>query len=369
MPTNPQKQYVLGRGKVYFDQFIADTQTKTGERYIGNTPAFGMTSAYTPLDHYDADEGLREKDDSVNLQTDRTGTFQCDNISMANVALMFGSTVSVESQGSSSGESETFTVYTGRYYQLGSTDDVPSGAKNASNVVVTNNSGIRAFGYITFTGVQTDADTIDINGQTITFRASSPAAHEILIGASGIITAQDLIAEINAYPSIYDVTASGTEGIVTLRAIATGTAGNSIVFTESAANLTVTGSGTLANGTASSVIGATGNYEADLVNARIYILEGAADISDGDTIEVDYDLGVGSRFLVVDEQDQVEGALRFVSANARGPDKNYYYPRVKITPSGEYQLKGETWQVMTFNFEVLKPATAGSRVYVRSQTA
>lgn len=366
MPTNPQKQYVIGRGKLYFDQFVTDTQTKTGERYLGNTPAFSMAAAYTNLDHYDADAGLREKDDSVNLQTDRTGTFQCDNISMANVALMFGSSVQIESQGSSSGESESFKVYTGRYYQLGSTDDVPEGAKLASNVVVTNASGLHAYGYITFTGLQTDADTIVVNGETITFVASAPGSHEILIGATGIITAQDLIAEINAYPSLYDVTASGAEGIITLRANASGTGGNSIVLTESAANLTVSGSGTLSGGTSSSVIGETDNYTVDATNARIYILDDAADISDGDTIEVVYDLGSGARYLIVDSQSQVEGALRFVSDNARGPDKNYYYPRVKISPSGDYQLKGDAWQTMTFTFEVLKPATAGSRVYVRS---
>jgi hypothetical protein len=55
--------YVIGRGKLYWDQFLTGTQTPTGQRYLGNTPALSMTSAYQNLDHYSSDFGLRVKDE------------------------------------------------------------------------------------------------------------------------------------------------------------------------------------------------------------------------------------------------------------------------------------------------------------------
>lgn len=366
MPANPQKQYVIGRGKTYFDQFLAGTQTKTGERYLGNTPALSMTSAYTNLDHYDADEGLRVKDDSAQLQLDRNGTFQCDNINMPNAAIMFGSTAAVETEAGSTGESSEVVAYTGRYYQLGVTDAVADGVGNVTNVVVTNSSGIHAVGYVTFVGQPLNNDTFTLNGEVITFKTTPTLTHDVQIGTTLTATAQNFAAHVNAYPSLYDVAATGVAAIITLRAIAAGTAGNSIGMVVSGTDPDVSGA-TLAGGSAGGVIALTTNYTVDADRGRIYILEDAVDVTDGDTLQIAYDISAGSRQLVVDAQDQVEGALRFIADNARGPNKDYYWPRVKLTPSGEYQLKGDAWQVMTFNFEVLQPAAADTkRVYVRS---
>jgi hypothetical protein len=264
------------------------------------------------------------------------------------------------------GSSDTFlTVKPGYYYQLGASATVPDGAGNVSNVVVTNNSGLRAFGAITVGGQPVGAETVTINGQAITFVAAAPALHEVLIGASTTETAQNLIAEINAFPGLYDVVASGAANIVTVRAIATGVGGNAITLAEvvAAAGFTISGA-TLSGGSASGVIGQVANYTVDLALGRIYILETAADIADGDDLEVQYDLGTSTRVTVIDSNLAAEGTLRFISNNAKGTDKNYFWPRVKITPNGEYALKGETWQMMAFSFAVLKPAV-GNRVYVR----
>lgn len=359
--------YVIGRGKLYFDQFVTGTQTKTGERYLGNTPALSINSAYQNLDHYSSDEGLRVKDDSVQLQVDRTGSFQCDNISMDNVALMFGATAAVDGQAADVGTAETFTMYAGRVYQLGSSDDNPHGVINVDNVVVTNNSGLHAFGAITVGAQPADGETVTVNGQVVTFQSAGPlAVHDVLIGPNTVATAQGLKAEINAYPDLYDVRASGDTNIVGITANASGVGGNAITLAEAvaAAGFTVSGA-TLAGGSASGVIGATGNFTVDTARGRIELEEAPADITDGDVVEVTYDILVGERQLVVDEENQVEGALRFISDNPRGTNKDYYWPRVKLTPAGEFALKGETWQTMTFNMEILQPAQAGwKRVYV-----
>ena len=47
--------YVLGRGKLYFDRFPDGTKTPTGERYFGNTPSFSMSLDSETLDHYNSD--------------------------------------------------------------------------------------------------------------------------------------------------------------------------------------------------------------------------------------------------------------------------------------------------------------------------
>lgn len=358
--------YVIGRGKLYFDQFVTGTQTRTGERYLGNTPALSLNSAYQNLDHYSSDEGLRVKDDSVQLQVDRTGSFQCDNISMDNVALMFGAAATTDPQPANIGNAETFTMYGGRVYQLGSDDDNPHGVINVANVVVTNNSGLHAFGAITVGAQPVAAETVTVNGQVITFVAASPGLHQVEIGSNTVATAQGIKAEINAYPDLYDVRASGDTNIVGITANASGVGGNAITLAEAvaAADFTVSGA-TLTGGAASGVIGATGNFTVDTARARIELEEEPADITDGDVVEVTYDVLVGERMLVVDEENQVEGALRFISDNPRGTNKDYYWPRVKLTPAGEFALKGETWQTMTFNMEILQPAQAGwKRVYV-----
>lgn len=365
-------KYVIGRGKLHWDQFISGTQTPTGERYIGNTPALTINSAYQNLDHYSSDEGLRVKDDSVQLQIDRTGSFQCDNITMENIALMFGATMALQNQLADTGRAEVFTVQTNRTYQLGSDDDNPQGIINVANVVVTNNSGLHAFGAITVGAQPADGETVTVNGQAITFQAAGPlAVHEVLIGPNTVATAQALKAEINAYATLYDVRASGDTNIIGVTAIASGVGGNAITLAEAVAGAGFTVSGaTLAGGSAGGVIGMTGNYSVDNARGRVTILEASLAVSDDDVIEIAYDVAVGERMVVVDEENQIEGRLRFIADNPRGPNKDYFWPRVKLTPSGEFALKGETWQTITFNMEVLQPEQTGwKRVYVTEITA
>lgn len=356
--------YVIGRGKVYFDRFVLNTQDKTGERYLGNTPSLTMNSAYQNLDHYNSDEGLRQKDDSIQLQVDRNGVFTCDNISMDNVGMLFGTSAVTVAILADPGASETFLVALDRYYQLGATDDLPDGVADVTNVVVTDNSGVHAFGNLTFAGQPTAADTLTINGQVITFRALASLIHEVTIGANVIETAQNTETEINAYTSLYAVSASGSSNVVSLRALASGVGGNAITLAKSGTHPTLSGA-TLSGGSASGVIAETGNYEVDLTRGRIHILEDAVDITEGDELEINYDISLASRSAVIDDSNQLEGSLRFLADNPKGHNKDYFWPRVKLTPSGEYALKGETWQTMTFNFEVLQPVVAGvKRVYI-----
>jgi hypothetical protein len=249
------RDYVIGRGKLYFDKFIPGTTTPTGERYLGNSPSVNVTSTYQDLPHYTSDYAVREMDDNFTLQTDRAGTFTLDNASIENVGLMFGSDATLESATAATAQSSTLTdVKLGYYYQIGTSEDTPDGVGNVSNVAV-------------------------------------------------------------------------TQGVTPV--------------TEA------------------------GNYTVDLDNGRLYVLEDAADITEGDELTVTYDVTTGDSVVVVEEGEQVEGSLRFIADNPKGANKNYYWPYVRLQPTGDFALKGEQWQLMTFQFAVLTPKDGRKRVYVR----
>jgi hypothetical protein len=133
----PDKNYTLGAGQLFFDKFLPGTKTPTGQRYFGNTPELTVTSESEVLDHFDADNGVRQKDDAVTLELNRTGEFTCDHIAPENLALFFLGDASVTSQVADPGQTETFTdAKMDHRYQLGVTVSNPAGVRDVSNVVV-----------------------------------------------------------------------------------------------------------------------------------------------------------------------------------------------------------------------------------------
>jgi hypothetical protein len=243
------KNYVLGRGKLYFDPYASGTKTPTGERYIGNTTEFNLTVESDTLDHYDSDRGVRTKDDSVILELNRTGSLTTDNIAEENIGLfILGELSDYDQDGTPvTGEAigEGGIPLTDRYYQLGVTTANPQGVRGVSSVTV----------------------TIDPNG------------------------------------------------------------------------------------TSSSAVEDT-DYTLDAELARLYIMEGGA--IDGQTeASVGYTPETNTRKRITTQAStSVEGAVRFISYNAKGKNKDVYMPYVTLTPSGDFALKGDDWQNMAFSVEV-----------------
>lgn len=235
---------VLGRGKVYFDRFAPGTTTKTGERYMGATPAFGATAETQELDHYSSEEGLKVKDESVTVQIDYSGTLTVENMNGANTALFFYGDSETATVAAAVGEVETFTAIPGLFYQLGSTAAKPEGVELVSNVTITNVGG------------------------TVTYLA-------------------------------------GTD------------------------------------------------YEVDLDEGFFEVLE-TGSIAAAAPIVVTYDLAAQTQDRVISGSTPISGALRFRSRNAIGEQRNFYMPKVTLRPNGEYALKGEEWQNIAFNVDILK---------------
>lgn len=258
------KDYTIGKGRLFFDQFAPGTKTGTGEMFFGNAPEVTTNADAETLDHYDSTEGLNVKDESITTENNLGGSFTVDSINADNLALWFAGAVRNAMVTASAGESESIAVLRGRFYQLGGSLELPTGARNVKNVTIS---------------------------------TSVPAADP-------------------ANPAV--VTA----------------------------------------------IALPGNVEVDLESGRLYVEIDAPDIKDGATLTVTYDIEASTRKIIIGKGQEIRGALRFISANPVGKQKDYFWPYVKITSNGDYSLIGDEWMTMSFNYEVLKRDTATDRVYV-----
>lgn len=135
--------YTLGRGEIYFAKFKPGTQIPGGERYLGNTPELNLTIESERLDHFNSDRGVREKDDSVLLQSNRTGSLITDNVNPENIALFFLGSSMLSTVVAAVGLTSAFDdSVQGESYQLGTTDATPSGARQVTNIVVTDDTPV-----------------------------------------------------------------------------------------------------------------------------------------------------------------------------------------------------------------------------------
>jgi hypothetical protein len=103
-----------------------------------------------------------------------------------------------------------------------------NGPVSASNVFTITASNLSA------------ADTVTIGGTTFTAESSGAVGNQFNVGASALITGQNLAAAINAYsatsPNFVAVTTGTTTGIVTVTCLLPGTIGNNVSVSKSASN-------------------------------------------------------------------------------------------------------------------------------------
>lgn len=138
MENRIEKNHVIGRGRLYFDKFKPNSLKGEGERYLGNTPELSMTADVENLAHYNSDSQIKEKDMSVVIQVDRTGSFTTDQISSENLALFFFGDADVFTQVGADDEEYTIDkALPGLTYQIGQTKENPAGVTNLKEVDVT----------------------------------------------------------------------------------------------------------------------------------------------------------------------------------------------------------------------------------------
>jgi hypothetical protein len=96
------------------------------------------------------------------------------------------------------------------------------------------------------------------------------------------------------------------------------------------------------------------NVEFDLDLGRFFVKEDAPDVDDGDDLIVTYAVRASSRSIIISKGENIRGSLRYIADNTTGENRDDYWPRVEISPDGDYEFKGDSWSEMSFSGEVLK---------------
>lgn len=105
------------------------------------------------------------------------------------------------------------------------------------------------------------------------------------------------------------------------------------------------------------------DYEMNYDTGILTFLEGSTLAVDGADIDVTFAVKASTRSRVISGSEPVEGAMMYIAFNPKGKNFDYYLPYVKITPNGDYALKGDEWQRIPFTIEALKPAS-GEAIYM-----
>jgi hypothetical protein len=120
--------------------------------------------------------------------------------------------------------------------------------------VIGDTKGDAATGTITFTGAPSNNDTVTVNGEVFTFKTTPSGANDILIVGTALGNAINLslalstVSSANISNKVVADNVKSTSNIIRVTALPCGTAGNAYTLTESAANVAVSGAGTLAGG-------------------------------------------------------------------------------------------------------------------------
>lgn len=96
---------------------------------------------------------------------------------------------------------------------------------------------------------------------------------------------------------------------------------------------------------------------------ELILPEDGGDIADGDDITINFAVLGSTRDRIVSGSEPVEGAMLYIADNPKGKDFHYSLPYVKVTPNGDYNLKGDEWQTIPFSIEALKPEQ-GEAIYM-----
>jgi hypothetical protein len=124
-------------------------------------------------------------------------------------------------------------------------------------------------------GVPIANETVTVGTTTYTWKAAAAAATEVTIGADAATSATNLAAKITANSTDVTVANDNGAGVITLKAVAVGAAGNATVLTEASTNVTVSGAGTFTGGTTNVrgyKVDECGFFECHVTNSNNYYI-------------------------------------------------------------------------------------------------
>ena len=118
MSSPSTDNYQLGKGVVYFNRRDNTTLLYTGERDLGNAPAFSFNVSLEKLEHFSSRGGLRAKDKQVISQITPGIQFTLDEVTVDNLALLVLADVETVTQTTLAIINEPAKAYKGKRISL-----------------------------------------------------------------------------------------------------------------------------------------------------------------------------------------------------------------------------------------------------------
>lgn len=337
MATAPNTDnYVLGKGVVYFDKYDFTNSVYTGERDLGNAPAFSFNLALEKLEHFSSRGGLKAKDKEVISQITPGLTFTLDEVNIENLALLTLATTEPITQTAGGVTAEAVTAYLGKRTNLDK----------------------RNIGHYAIPYDDSAADNVLF------------VVGEVVSGATGVGTVVALAAGSDATSGTLYISLT-TAGFVEDETITGDVAGTAEV---NSATGEVLQSGVIIlvqddADTITYVAGeeGTGNYMVntslkDGTIGRIYVNADQTSPSDaiaeGDVLHITYGyFETTYTEISTFTETIIEGRLRFISDNPVGTQQELEVWRCSLTPSGDTAMIGDDWSTLGFTGEILKDET------------
>ena len=129
-------EIVLGAGKIYFEPENSSGVLQGGERYLAETPGFGVTVTPESLEDWSSDGKVAEKLLDITTKVNRAGTLTLKDALIDNLALFVAGAVSTVTQVATPVVDEAVTGYKDRWIQLGRSPANPTGVRNVSSVSI-----------------------------------------------------------------------------------------------------------------------------------------------------------------------------------------------------------------------------------------
>lgn len=306
LPLGTQSNnYVFGRGKLYLALLDANYAYVDGERYLGNCPGFTLTVTSETVDHFSSTSGLRTKDATVTLSVDFAANIVVDNISTENQALFVGGTVDDVDQVATPVTDESIgPLATNREYQLGTSVSNPTGVRDVGSVSILSEQGDEASAWVTLTAYALGDVVIP----------TTPNSHWYMATTAGTTAGPEPTWPTNG-STVVDGTVTWRDmGLITW-----------VLNTD---------------------------YQLDATSGRFYVMTtGAIATAIGYattagvslTAHANYTPTAGSRQQITSgTAGAVTAALRYVSDNAAGANRDLYIARAAISPNGEMAFITET---------------------------
>lgn len=315
-------QFEVPAGKAYWNPRDRTTGQLRGERYLGLTPTFQITIASSSIEIFSSETSVRELADRTITGITRTGQTTVQQISNENLADWIIADISTVAQAVATVLDERIVVDPDRYYQLGMSADNPTGVRKAP----------------------LDALTLE-SDDAVAWVATTATTAGDLVKPTGSPT--------RYYKALTTGDTGGTEPTASWGATATGDrVQDGDVLWEDVGPIVVAPT-------------VTTDYAYDSETGRLYTVAGGVFVP-GTPILVDYNTEEWSwDRLATAELIEAEGALRVISDNTKGDNRDWYFPKVTLGPSGNKGLKLETpaYSTMTFDMAFQKPSPGPAGQY------